>query len=313
MNENIQRKDLNPIEEARGYKMLKDEFHLTHERLAEMFGKSRPYITNSLRLLDLDLFLNACVESGAITPWQARIIFGLPPEVIKYRLATLALNWRLTTRELERIVAEIKGGALAVIFDREVLVEGLWFDLVNCPPNWNEPPLSPNVPSVRINATGAVIRGCKAAQDAMFSGVERLLCRIDFSVEYLKERYEIVQISSSERALKTTPGILPPMGEKQLKKMSARAPSTPLSTLPTPARAAYHRIPSSQLSTSLCLFARCSCRTKCTVHAIDIESTRAALPRHRRQLHRLLSRNAMLRCQAPRRAAHRGKCLIDLS
>ena len=219
MNDNIQRKSLNPIEEARGYKMLKDEFHLTHEQLADMFDRSRSYITNSLRLLDLDLFLTACVESGALTAWQARIIFGLPPEVFKYRLATLAFNWRLTTRDLERLVAEIKNGALSVIFDREVLVEGLWFDLINIPPNWNEPPLSPNVPSVRINATGAVIRGWKAAQDAMFGGVKRLLCRIEFEVAYLKDPGELFQISSSERSAKTKPGIMPPKGEKQLKKI----------------------------------------------------------------------------------------------
>jgi len=215
MEENLQRKSLNPIEEARGYKMLIDEFGLTHEKLALKFEKSRSYITNSLSLLKLDLFLAASVESGALSKWQVRIIMGLPQKFYKYRLAILALNWNLKVYDLVKLVSEIKEGAIEVTFNREVLVKGLYFDLINNIPNFDEPPLSPNGPSVRIDVTGAVIRGGKAFLEAKKNGVEKLLCRIVFRVEYLEQRGELVQISSSI----TKPGIIPPKSEKQLMKM----------------------------------------------------------------------------------------------
>jgi len=75
--ENVQRQDLNPIEEARGYQKLIDEFSYDHDKLSKFIGKSRSYIANSLRLLSLPEEILSMVEKGDLTSGHARSIIGL--------------------------------------------------------------------------------------------------------------------------------------------------------------------------------------------------------------------------------------------
>ena len=75
--ENIQRDDLNPIEEARGYKRLNEEFKYDHESISKLMSKSRSHISNSLRLLTLPKDVVAMLEEGSLTSGQARPLIGL--------------------------------------------------------------------------------------------------------------------------------------------------------------------------------------------------------------------------------------------
>jgi ParB family transcriptional regulator, chromosome partitioning protein len=76
--ENIQRDDLNPVEEARGYKRLSDEFNYDHESISKLMSKSRSHISNTLRLLTLPSDVIAMIEEGTLTSGQARPLIGLP-------------------------------------------------------------------------------------------------------------------------------------------------------------------------------------------------------------------------------------------
>lgn len=103
--ENIQRKDLNPIEEAFAYERLIDEFSLTHEAVAKKIGKSRPYVSNILRLLALPAEIQQGLVNDLIHYTSARAILGLetPREQLKmYRQLT---KIKKTTREIEDNVA----------------------------------------------------------------------------------------------------------------------------------------------------------------------------------------------------------------
>jgi len=75
--ENIQRDDLNPVEEARGYKRLNDEFKYDHESISKLMSKSRSHISNTLRLLTLPADVIAMIEEGTLTSGQARPLIGI--------------------------------------------------------------------------------------------------------------------------------------------------------------------------------------------------------------------------------------------
>jgi ParB family chromosome partitioning protein len=98
--ENVQRADLDAIEEARGYQQLIDTYHYTQEELAAVIGKSRPHIANTLRLLGLPDDVQAYVIEGRITAGQARALLTLPDPVA---VAQRILAEGLTTREVEAI------------------------------------------------------------------------------------------------------------------------------------------------------------------------------------------------------------------
>jgi ParB family chromosome partitioning protein len=104
--ENIQRKDLNAIEESLGYKRLIDEFNLTHEELSKITGRSRSHITNILRLLNLNQEVQAMVITGKIDMGHARALLPLPTTV-QLALARVIIAERLTTLEVEKRVAMI--------------------------------------------------------------------------------------------------------------------------------------------------------------------------------------------------------------
>ena len=101
--ENLQRTDLNPIEEAMGYQKLIAEFGLTQELTAERVGKSRPAVANALRLLSLPDKLLDMVESGKLTPGHARAILSLKTESEQLAVAQKVLNLSLSVRQTEAL------------------------------------------------------------------------------------------------------------------------------------------------------------------------------------------------------------------
>jgi len=105
--ENLQRANLNPIEEARGYRRLLDDFHLTQQQVAEAVGKDRTTVTNLLRVLSLPDQVQEMVESGTITLGHARALLALGPGNSVIALAKEASEIGLSVRDLERRVREL--------------------------------------------------------------------------------------------------------------------------------------------------------------------------------------------------------------
>lgn len=104
--ENIQREDLNPIEEARALQRLIDEFELTHQQLAEMLGKSRATISNLLRLLKLPSTILLFIEEGQLEVGHAKVFLTLPVEQ-QTQLAQQIIARQLTVRETELLVQQL--------------------------------------------------------------------------------------------------------------------------------------------------------------------------------------------------------------
>lgn len=101
--ENLQRENLNPLEEANGYKELSDKFGYTQEKISEIVGKSRPSIANALRLLNLPEDVQEMVSKGSLSMGHARAILSLPDDKMKTDLAKLVIQNDLSVRETERI------------------------------------------------------------------------------------------------------------------------------------------------------------------------------------------------------------------
>jgi ParB family transcriptional regulator, chromosome partitioning protein len=104
--ENLQRTNLNPLEEARGYRRLIDEFHLTHQQVAESVGKDRTTITNLLRILGLPEAVQRMVEDGRLSSGHARALLALADAAQAEEVATLAAGRGLSVREIEALVRE---------------------------------------------------------------------------------------------------------------------------------------------------------------------------------------------------------------
>ena len=108
--ENLQREDLNPIEEATGYRRLQDEFTWSQEEVADKVGKSRPAVTNALRLLALPSEVQQEVASGNLPAGQARALLGLQSEAVIITAYREVLARALSTRETEKLVRNLKLG-----------------------------------------------------------------------------------------------------------------------------------------------------------------------------------------------------------
>ena len=102
--ENLQREDLNPIEEAHAYRRLADEFHLTQEQIADAVGKDRSSIANVTRLLELPLEIRENVAAGAIAMGHARALLSLPDEAAQLRWGRDVVSKQLSVREIEVLV-----------------------------------------------------------------------------------------------------------------------------------------------------------------------------------------------------------------
>jgi len=105
--ENLQRSNLNAIEEARGYRKLIEEFRLTQQQVAEAVGKDRTTVTNLLRVLSLPDKVQQMVEGGAISTGHARALLALNDAQHSLRLANETVDQALSVRELERRVREL--------------------------------------------------------------------------------------------------------------------------------------------------------------------------------------------------------------
>lgn len=111
--ENIQRQDLNPIEEASAYKKLLSDFNLTQEDLSKRIGKSRTAITNTMRLMNLDIRVQQYIIEGIITEGHGRALLGIKDKEIQYELSQKVIDENLSVRELERLVKRILEGKTA--------------------------------------------------------------------------------------------------------------------------------------------------------------------------------------------------------
>ena len=103
--ENVQRHDLNPLEEAKGYKRLIDEFSYDQEKVSKFIGKSRSYITNSLRLLNLPLEVLKLIEDKKISSGHAKILVGLENSLF---VANKIVEKKLSVRQAENFVKIFK-------------------------------------------------------------------------------------------------------------------------------------------------------------------------------------------------------------
>ena len=107
--ENVQRHDLNPLEEAQGYKRLIDEFSYDQDKVSKFIGKSRSYITNSLRLLTLPNDVIKLIESQKLTPGHAKILVGLENASF---VASKIIEKKLSVRQTENFVKIFKNKKL---------------------------------------------------------------------------------------------------------------------------------------------------------------------------------------------------------
>lgn len=106
--ENLHRANLNPLEEASAYKQLLEDFGTTQEQLADRLGRSRPQITNTLRLLRLPVAVQAKVASGVLSAGHARALLGAPNEETMSSLADRVVREGLSVRGLEELVGGVK-------------------------------------------------------------------------------------------------------------------------------------------------------------------------------------------------------------
>lgn len=108
--ENIQREDLNPVEEAYAYDRLMNQFLMSHEEVAQRTGKDRSTITNALRLLKLEHGILNFIEEGKLTQGHARVLLTVQDGIKRFALASRTVRRSMTVRQLEKLTARITGG-----------------------------------------------------------------------------------------------------------------------------------------------------------------------------------------------------------
>jgi ParB family transcriptional regulator, chromosome partitioning protein len=109
--ENIQREDLNAIEQARAFERLMDEFHATQEAVAERTGKDRATVANAIRLLKLEPTIQDWIEEGKLTAGHGRALLAVPDSQLRMRYAQRAARGGLTVRQIERLASRRSRGA----------------------------------------------------------------------------------------------------------------------------------------------------------------------------------------------------------
>ena len=105
--ENLQREDLNPIEEAKGYKTLIEEYDMTQEEASQSVGKARSSVTNALRLLNLTPPVMAMLEDGDISAGHARALLAVKDEADQLRVATKVVEESLSVRQTENLASKM--------------------------------------------------------------------------------------------------------------------------------------------------------------------------------------------------------------
>lgn len=104
--ENLQREDLNPMEIAHGYARLIDEFQLTHQEIAQLFGKNRSTVSNTLRLLNLPQIIKDSLVAGELTEGHARTLLSLKTEAEMIEYYNKIITHKLNVRDLEKMVSK---------------------------------------------------------------------------------------------------------------------------------------------------------------------------------------------------------------
>ena len=105
--ENIQREDLNPIEEAIAYKKLLSDFDITQDELSKRMGKSRTAITNVMRLINLDSRVQEYLIEGVLSEGHGRTLLGVKDNELQYELAQKVIDDGISVRELERLIKKL--------------------------------------------------------------------------------------------------------------------------------------------------------------------------------------------------------------
>ena len=115
--ENVQRQDLNPIEEAKGYQKLIDDFNYNQEKLSKFIGKSRSYIANSLRLLSLPDEVLLFVEQGHLSAGHARSLIGLQSSA---ELAKKIIQKKLSVRQTEVLARQFRNRKIKLVHKKDI-------------------------------------------------------------------------------------------------------------------------------------------------------------------------------------------------
>jgi ParB family chromosome partitioning protein len=115
--ENVQRQDLNPIEEAKGYQKLIDDFNYNQEKLSKFIGKSRSYIANSLRLLSLPDEVLLFVEQGHLSAGHARSLIGLQSSA---ELAKKIIQKKLSVRQAEVLARQFRNRKIKLVHKKDI-------------------------------------------------------------------------------------------------------------------------------------------------------------------------------------------------
>jgi ParB family chromosome partitioning protein len=122
--ENVQREDLNPIEQAKAYKLLMDDFNLSQEEVAKKVGKERPTVSNIIRLLKLPEEIQHDIETGRLTMGHARALLSCPTEAAIMEMRSQIINLGLNVRDVEssakKKLASKKKGAAKNPFTRDL-------------------------------------------------------------------------------------------------------------------------------------------------------------------------------------------------
>ena len=125
--ENVQRHDLNSIEEAEGYKRLIDEFGYDQEQVAKFIGKSRSHITNSLRLLTLSNYISDLIKTNTISPGHAKILVGLNNSD---QIAKKIVKKNLSVRQTENLVRLYKSSSKSIKNSKDPNIKKIETDLM---------------------------------------------------------------------------------------------------------------------------------------------------------------------------------------
>ena len=135
--ENIQRDDLNPIEEARGYKRLSQEFNYDHEHISKLMSKSRSHVSNTLRLLTLPEDIISMLEEGSLTSGQARPLIGLinaseiAEEIVAKNYSARKVEYLVKSKKESKIKDKTRDANILKAEDRIEKTLGLKVNIVN--------------------------------------------------------------------------------------------------------------------------------------------------------------------------------------
>mgnify|MGYP001341622656 CR=1 FL=1 len=135
--ENIQRDDLNPIEEARGYKRLNEEFKYDHESISKLMSKSRSHVSNTLRLLTLPKDVVAMLEEGSLTSGQARPLIGLSnassvaEEIVAKNYSARKVEYLIKSKKTSGVIEKTYDSNLIKIQERIEKALGLKVSILN--------------------------------------------------------------------------------------------------------------------------------------------------------------------------------------